>query len=238
MAEKVTTMHNNKMSGSRPDASTQKYLDIAEVRDDVVIMKDGSLRGVIMSSSINFALKSPEEQEAVISSYVRFLNTIDFPVQIIIQSRRLDLDNYIDELTLNAKKQKNDLLKEQTNYYIDFIKDLIVLGDIMTKRFFVVCSYSSVEKKMAGSKKFFERFGELVSPVGMLSISRNIFEKYKLELGKRLNHVRSNLASMGVASTILDTQELIELFYSSYNINTSKLQKMKDLEKIKIEDIV
>ncbi|MEZ7820780.1 MAG: hypothetical protein QMB51_00560, partial [Patescibacteria group bacterium] len=94
-------------------------------------------------SSINFALKSPQEQEAVISSYVRFLNTIDFPVQIIIQSRRLDLDNYIEELESKAKKQKNELLKAQIAEYVEYIKDLIVMGDIMTKKFFVVCSYSS-----------------------------------------------------------------------------------------------
>ena len=130
---KIDTLHSDKITSPKPDASTQKYLDIAEIRDDVVILKDGSLRGVIMTSSINFALKSPQEQEAVISSYVRFLNTIDFPVQIIIQSRRLDLDNYIEELESKAKKQKNELLKAQIAEYVEYIKDLIVMGDIMTQ---------------------------------------------------------------------------------------------------------
>lgn len=233
---KIDTMHNDKITSSKPDASTQKYLDIAEIRDDVVIMKDGSLRGVIMTSSINFALKSPQEQEAVIGSYVRFLNTIDFPVQIIIQSRRLDLDNYIEELEGKAKKQKNDLLKAQIAQYIEYIKDLIVMGDIMTKKFFVVCSYSSVEKKMAGTKGFFQKLTEIVSPTAFLTLSNVTFERYKMELQKRLGHVRNNLASMGIAASVLTTQELIELFYSSYNINTSRLQKIKEIGKLRVEE--
>lgn len=231
----VETMNSKKLISRAPDASTQKYLDIAEIRDDVVIMKDGSLRGVIMTSSINFALKSPQEQEAVIASYVRFLNTIDFPIQILIQSRRLDLDSYIDELNTNAKNQKNELLKAQIYSYIEYIQDLIALGDIMTKKFFVVCSYSSVENKKTGKKGFFERTGEFLSPTAMLSLSRVIFERYKLELEKRLNHVRNNLGSMGIAASILNTQELIELYYSSYNINISRLQKLKEVEKLKVE---
>ncbi|HOC96168.1 MAG TPA: hypothetical protein PLM63_01055 [bacterium] len=231
----VETMHSKKLTAKAPDASTQRYLDIAEIRDDVVIMKDGSLRGVIMTSSINFALKSPQEQEAVIASYVRFLNTIDFPIQILIQSRRLDLDSYINELNNNAKNQKNELLKAQIYSYIEYIQDLIVMGDIMTKKFFVVCSYSSVENKKTGKKSFFERAGEFLSPTAMLSLSRVIFERYKLELQKRLDHVRNNLGSMGIAASILNTQELIELYYSSYNINVSRLQKLKEVEKLKVE---
>lgn len=233
---KIDTMHSDRMTSSKPDASTQKYLDIAEIRDDVVIMKDGSLRGAIMTSSINFALKSPQEQEAVIGSYVRFLNTIDFPVQIIIQSRRLDLDNYIEELEGKAKKQKNELLKAQITEYIEYIKDLIVMGDIMTKKFFIVCSYNSVEKKMAGSKGFFQKLTEMVSPTAFLTLSNATFERYKLELEKRMSHVRNNLSSMGIAASILTTQELIELFYSSYNINTSRLQKLKEVGKLRVEE--
>ncbi len=233
---KIDTLHSNKLTSSRPDASTQKYLDIAEIRDDVVILKDGSLRGVIMTSSINFALKSPQEQEAVISSYVRFLNTIDFPVQIVIQSRRLDLDNYIGELEGKAKKQKNELLKAQISEYIEYIKDLIVMGDIMTKKFFVVCSYSSSEKKLSGSKSFVQRLMEVVSPTAFLTLSNTTFERYKMELQKRLNHVRNNLSSMGIAASVLTTQELIELYYSSYNINTSRLQKIKEIGKLRVEE--
>lgn len=232
----IDTLHSPKMTASKPDASTQKYLDIAEIRDDVVIMKDGSLRGVLMTSSINFALKSPQEQEAVIGSYVRFLNTIDFPIQILIQSRRLDLDNYISELEDKAKKQKNELLKAQIAEYIDYIKDLIVMGDIMTKKFFVVCSYSSIEKKMAGTKGFFQKFVEIFSPTVFLTLSNSTFERYKAELEKRMNHVRNNLSGMGVAATALTTQELIELYYSSYNINTSRLQKLKDVNKMRVEE--
>ena len=91
-------MQSKKLAGSKPGASTQKYLDIAEIRDDVVVMKDGTLRAVLLASSINFALKSEEEQEALISAYAGFLNTLEFPLQVVIQSRKLNIDNYIERL--------------------------------------------------------------------------------------------------------------------------------------------
>ena len=232
---KIETMNNKNLSGIKPDSSTQKYLDIAEIRDDVVVMKDGTLRGVLMTSSINFALKSPEEQEAIIGSYITFLNSIDFPIQIVIQSRRFDFDSYVNELLENAKKQENELLKSQIYSYIDYVKDLIILGDIMTKKFFIVCSYSSIENKKTGQRTFFQKMGEFLSPASMLNISRIVFEKYKLELMKRLDEVKNNLGSMSISSSVLNTQELIELYYSSYNMNVSKLQKLEDVEKLKVE---
>lgn len=105
----------------------------------------------------------------------------------------------------------------------------------MTKKFFIVCSYSSIENKKTGKRTFFQKAGEFLSPTIMLSISRLVFERYKLELMKRLDQIKSNLSSMGVISSTLNTQELIELYYSSYNINISRLQKIEDIEKLKVE---
>ena len=119
-------------------ASTQKYLDIAEIKENVVILKDGTIKSVILSSSVNFALKSEDEQNALITSYMQFLNSLDHPMQIVIQSRKLDVEGYMRRLRDAQKKQTNQLLKVQIVGYIDYIKELIELGEIMTKRFFIV----------------------------------------------------------------------------------------------------
>lgn len=110
------------------------------------------------------------------------------------------------------------------------------MGDIMTKKFFVVCSYDPTEKKLGGSKGFGQRVVEMFSPTAFLTLSQITFERYKLELSKRLNHVRNNLSGMGIAASILGTQGLIELFYSSYNINTSRIQKIKEIEKLRVDE--
>ena len=127
-------MQNEKHSGSKPGPSTARYLDIAELRDDVVIMKDGTIRAVIMTASINFALKSPEEQDAAIQGYVSFLNALEYPIQIVIQSRRMNIDLYIQRLRDTQKLQQNELLKAQINDYIGFVSELVTLGDIAWRR--------------------------------------------------------------------------------------------------------
>ncbi|NCC70006.1 hypothetical protein EOM09_00275 [bacterium] len=235
MANKTETMHSPKMTTPKPSASTQRFLDISEIRDDLVIMKDGSLKSVIMVSSINFALKSVEEQEAIISSYVRFLNSLNAPIQIVIQSRRLDLDSYIEELENNAKKQKNELLKMQINEYIKYIKDLVVLGNIMTKKFFVVVSYDP-SGKSNNSKTFMQSLTEIFSPSAAITISRKSFEKYKIGLSKKVSYIKSNLNNLGLLTTTLDTKGLIELFYSTYNMTVSKYQKIYDIEEMRLDE--
>ena len=110
---------------SKPGPATQRYLDINEIRDDVVIMKDGTLRAILMVSSINFALKSVYEQEAIVQAYMSFLNGLDHPVQIVIQSRKMDVDNYLNFLSEQNKKINNELLKTQIIDYRNFVKELI-----------------------------------------------------------------------------------------------------------------
>src|SRR6056297_2183779 len=126
--------------------STQELLDIAEIKEDTVVVKDGTVRAVLLISSINFALKSEEEQNAVISSYVGFLNNISTPVQIVIQSRDLKIENYLD-LLKKEKKQTNRLLKLQTTEYIEYIEELVSIGKIMNKKFFLVVPYSPFSDK-------------------------------------------------------------------------------------------
>ena len=155
-------MPENKLAKNRINASTQEYLDIAEIKDDTVIMKDGTLRAVLLVSSINFALKSEDEQNAVIDGYVRFLNNLNFTLQIVIQSRELDINNYLDYLKVKEKEQTNKLLKSQTGEYIEYIKELTSLGKIMNKRFYVVVPYDPGTDK---HKNFFNSFKDAIRHV-------------------------------------------------------------------------
>ena len=144
-------MQSRKLSGPKPGVPAQKYLDIAEIRDDLVILKDGTLRSVLLVSSINFALKSVDEQNAIVQAYMQFLNGLEFPIQVVIQSRRMNIDTYVRTLDENEKNQTNDLLKRQIHDYREFVKQLVKMGDIMQKRFYVVVPYSSGDK--AGGSK-------------------------------------------------------------------------------------
>jgi len=226
-------MQSKKLVGPRPRMSTQKYLDISEIKEDCVVLKDGTMRAVLLVSSINFALKSEEEQEALISGYVGFLNSLEFPLQIVIQSRKLNIDNYLMELDKLRKKQTNELLKSQMADYIEYVKELVELGDIMTKRFYVVVPYSPfVEKK----KGFFDRLIQVFSPTTLIKIKRKNFKIYREKLFKRVDVVASGLSGMGLKSVPLDTQSLIELYYNSYNPEMMKQQKLEEVKKVQVEE--
>lgn len=213
-------------------ASTQQYLDIAEIKDGTVVMKDGTLRAVLLVSSINFALKSEDEQNAVIGAYVRFLNNLSFTLQIVIQSRELDIDNYIQYLRSKEKEQTNKLLKVQTADYIEYIKELTSLGKIMNKRFYIVVPYDPLTDK---HKSFFNLIGEAMRPATVIKLKDKTFRKYQEMLERRVESVMNGLESMGMAVVRLDTQSLIELYYKTYNPETSKNQELVSLEKIRVE---
>ena len=224
-------MKKNKLA-KQTAASSQKYLDIAEVRDNVVIMKDGSLRAVLLVSSINFSLKSEEEQSAIISGYASFLNSLDFPIQIIIQSRPVNMDNYLNSLDQVKQSQTNELLKIQTAEYMDYIAELVKMGEIMTKRFYVVVTYSPFGSSKEG---FFDQIMGVFKLSTEIELSAKKFEKYKEELESRVGLVSSALGSMGVSSAPIDTQGLIELYYNAYNPEVSEEQKATELEKVQVE---
>jgi type IV secretory pathway VirB4 component len=220
----------NKLAGNKIGVSTQEYLDIAEIKDNTVIMKDGTLRAVLLVSSINFALKSEDEQNAVISSYVRFLNNLSFTLQIVVQSRELDIDNYLNYLKEKEKSQTNKLLKLQTTDYIEYIKELTSLGRIMSKRFLVVVPYDPLTDKRKG---FFSLIKEALRPATVIKLKEKTFNRYQEMLDRRLDSAIGGLESMGVAVARLDTQSLIELYYKTYNPETAKNQQLVELEKMK-----
>src|SRR3989339_736963 len=124
-------MPKNNLAASKTAASTQKHLDIAQIRDDIVILRDGTVRAVLLVSSINFALKGEDEQNALIQAYISFLNTLDFPLQIVIQSRRLNIDKYLEKLLVLERQQTNELMRQQIVDYRAYLKELLDLGYIM-----------------------------------------------------------------------------------------------------------
>lgn len=218
---------------AKPKApSAQKFMDVWEIKDDVVILRNGTIRSVLLVSSMNFALKSDEEQAAVIQAYTQFLNTLDFPLQIVIQSRKLNIDPYLENLKGIEKAQTNELLKMQTQEYITYVRELVELADIMSKHFYVVVPYQPGTNKRQG---FFKRLTGVLSPTNVIHIKQKRFEEYREELLKRVDFVADGLSSLGLKAIPLDTQGLIELFYNTYNPQTSDQEKAEGVDQVNIE---
>ena len=225
-------MPENTLAKAKPGPATKRFLDITEIRDDLIIMKDGTVRAVMLISSINFALKSVDEQEAIIQAYMTFLNSLEFPIQIVIQSRKMNIDSYLNSLQEFAGKTENELLRAQIADYRAFVSELVVLGEIMQKRFYLVLPYNPVSNKQ---KKFFDRLGEAFSPAVAAKLNEKQLAERKEQLTRRCEILIGQLASMSLQAVRLDTQGLIELFYDAYNPDVYDEQKMTELEKIQIE---
>jgi len=222
-------------NANKSTPSTQRYLQIAEIRDDCVVLKDGSLRALLLVSSINFALKSEEEQNAIVSGYISFLNMLDAPVQIVIQSRKLNLDNYLANIEKAEKEQTNDLLKIQTTEYRQFITDLVGRGNIMSKKFFIVVPYDPFTNK---KRSFWQRGGDVLQPTSVINLNQKQFAERHKGLFVYIDMVLSGLASMSLKASVLDTQSLIELFYNTYNPTVSKNEKLESIDKLRLEESV
>lgn len=212
--------------------STQQYLDIAEIKLNTVIMRDGTMRAVLLISSINFALKSEDEQNAIISAYVGFLNNISFPLQIVIQSRELNIEKYIQSLAEKAKEQTNELLKMQTTEYMQYIGELVSMSRIMNKHFYIIITYNPLSDKQKG---FFSRFTDVFRPATLIRMKEDKFLRRRVELTRRVDSIMSGLGSIGLNAVELDTQGLIELYYNSYNLSTSSNQKLVDVKQLRVK---
>ncbi len=226
-------MQSKKLAGPKPGPATKRYLDIAEIREDCVILKDGTLRAVLLVSSINFALKSEEEQNAIIAAYVSFLNSLEFPLQIVVQSRKLNIDEYLERLKKVEKEQTNELLRMQIADYRQYVSELVEMGDIMSKRFYVVVPYNPLSDKRKG---FWARLGEVFVPGVAVRLSEERFKRRRRDLMTRVEHIQMLLSSMGLSSIILDTQSLIELYYNIYNPEVAETEKAVDMAKIRVEE--
>jgi len=208
--------------------STQNTLKIAEIRDGLVIMQDGSYRAVVMAQSINFDLMSPDEREAVESSYQGFLNSLYFPIQIQIRSFRVDLKNYMQKLERLHDDQDNVLLSLLIEDYIAYVEYLTESSNIMDKQFFVIIPYYPTPEGMkAGADKSKKQLGSLFgNKKGVIQINEAEFKKTKLEMKQRVTAVLESMNQMGVQAVALNTQETIELFYNAYNPDTATVQQL------------
>lgn len=214
--------------------STQKYLEIAEIKDGAVVLKDGTLRAVLLVSSVNFALKSEDEQTALVNGYVGFLNGLDFPLQIVIQSRKLNIDNYLERLDTAQREQTNELLRAQIADYRSFVNELVDIGEIMSKRFYVVVPFDPLSNK---KKSFWTRLQEVFSPAKTLKLKEERFQQRRNDLDMRVRQIEGGLASMGLDIARLDTQGLIELYYTVYNPDTFMVQKMGVVSDLRVENL-
>lgn len=211
------------------------HLKVAEIHDNTVVLKNGGLRTVLKTSSINLNLKSEEEQNAVIYSYQNFLNTLEFPIQIVVRSKRLDLENYIEKLKKIGVKQMNPLLQKQTFEYIEYITRLVEYADIMEKQFYVVIPQDPFGQEHRG---FLKSFLENIFPqdtVSKIQQRQHQFDELKKRLTQRANTVRSGLEGCGLHVQELNTEELIELFYETYNPLTSRSQKIEPDDELALE---
>lgn len=210
--------------GNQNLASTQAYLPISEIKEGVVVIRDQSLRAVLIVSSVNFALKSEQEKDAIIASYQSFLNSLNFPVQIVASSKKLHLTHYINSLKTLSQSQTNPLLKIQTEEYSRFIEQLLEVSNIMEKRFYAVVPYFPAGVNVEGGIKDLMGKKQAV-PAGS-------FEENKKKLLSRVDRIVEGLSSVGLRCSALDTKDLLELYYTSYNPDTAENQKLVDIEAI------
>ena len=197
--------------------ASQDFVPIKEIRDGVVVLKDGGLRAVLMASSINFALKSEDNQQAIIGQFQSFLNSLDFSVQIVIESRRFDIRPYLATLEERYQKQDNELLKIQTREYIGFVKKFAEGTNIMNKAFFLVVPYSPAILEMSGQKEGIAAklgFGHR----GTSEADKKAgFDEHKAQLDQRVAVVEQGLIRTGVRVVALGTEEIVELYYKLFN---------------------
>jgi type IV secretory pathway VirB4 component len=224
-AEKVTPKNPN---------STQNSLQLSEVRDNMVIMADGTFRAVIACKSINFDLMSSKEREGVEFSYQNFLNSLTFPIQILIRSQRVDIGPYMDKLETIRRAQDNMLLNVLMDDYINFIDVLAQEANIMDKSFFIVIPYfplGDLNNLKDQAKGFFGKI--FARPTNTITkIDTETYEKAKTEIKNRVDSATAGLFQLGVQSTQLTTKELGELYYNVYNPDTAVREPLGNFDNI------
>lgn len=216
------------------DATTQRYLPFSQIRENVIIMKDNSWRLVLECSTINFLLKSVEEQNSIIISFQRFLNSLDFPVQILIRSKKLDIDGYIKNLNEMWKKQKNPLLQEQTYEYVSYLNKLVEFAQIMKKEFYIIIPYDVQEERSVRDNSFlgvFRNFWLAINNANnIIKIKTQIrsFNSIKKGLNNRMNSVKTSLENIWIKTRELDKQELIRFLTDYYNPSLESHTNIQD----------
>ncbi len=194
--------------------TTQEFVPVQEIRDGVVILRGGGMRSVVLASSLNFALKSADEQSSILFQFQNFLNSLDFPIQIVVQSKKLDIRPYIALLEGRYKEQITELMKIQVREYIDFIRTFVENTNIMTKSFFVVVPYDPPIMTTSNNpiSKFLPK-----KQGGATSTIDEQFQEYRTQLEQRVSVIEQGLVRCGVRTAELGTEEVVELFYKLFN---------------------
>lgn len=191
--------------------TSQEFLQIQQIRQGIVILKDKSLRAILMVSSLNFALRSEEEQNAIIYQFQSFLNSLDFSCQIVIQSRKLNITGYLDKLKAIEEKQEDELMKTQTGNYREFIEELVQKGSIMSKIFFAIIPYTMLEAQGTASPS------QLIKQAKTTEITEEVFKRCKSQLWQRMEFVALGLKRCGLQVIPLTTPEIIEYFWALHH---------------------
>lgn len=228
----IEILHHKKLAKQTTTAATQKFLDVSEVKEDTIVLKSGALRSVIAVSSINYDLKSSDEQDAIITQYQNFLNSLDFPVQVLISSRKLDMKHYLEFLAEKEKNQPGELLRLQISEYKNFINQLVEVSNIMDKNFYIVVPFSPIENE---EKSFFSNLLAMFNPKKNILEKRENFETYKSQLFQRVDHVIAGLSGIGLRLAPLGTQDLVELLYNSYNPTVFNLKELGNMEELDLK---
>ena len=192
-------------------ATTQNFVPIRDVKDGVAILKNGQMNMVLLASSINFALKSGDEQAAILSQFQAFLNTLDFSIQFYVQSRRLNIQPYLDQLVAREPMQDNELMKIQLREYMQFVKTFTDEVDVMSKNFFVIVPYTPVSTNIQSNLK------DLLGAKKEVYFDEANFAEHRLQLEQRVSLVEQGLSRIGVRTIALSNDELVELYYHVFN---------------------
>ncbi len=195
--------------------ATQEFVPIKEVRDGIIVLKDGDFRAIVLANAVNLSLKSDDEQKATIMQFQGFLNTLDFPIQISVQSRKLDIRPYLLLLENRLKAQNEPLLKIQTKEYIDFIRNFTETVAIMTKNFFIVVPYTHMN--LPQKSNFFDNLFSKRNKEEMKKAEQVDFEEKRSQLEERVRVIQQGLSRCGINSAQVGTEEVVEIFYKVFN---------------------
>lgn len=208
-------------------ATTQRFLPVAEIRGNAIMLKNGGMRAVLEVEALNFNLKSETEQQGIIAGYGSFVNSLNFPIQISIRSTKTNIDEYLAKVKESGSKQKSELLRQQTDSYVAFMQKLIEVADIMEKRFYVVIPLDHSVRKKTLIEQFLD-WMHLDDSLGKAAARNREFPALQKQLSERVELVLSGLTNIGLRARRLETRELIELLYKVYNPKTSQLEKIPD----------
>lgn len=217
---------NNRRMSTK--ASTQEHLDIEDIRDNIIIMKNNGAAAVIQTTAVNFDLLSEVEQDSTIASYSQLLNSLSFPIQVVIRSKKMDISTYLENLSVVEIRQTNPYLKEQIKNYRQYVSDLISKNEVLDKRFYLVVPFQDISLKPGTSLlgillKFFGLEQKKTTRIN----KRYLLDKAKIALEPKIDQIVKQLSRVGIKGRVLTTQELVELFYDIYNPTSSREERIR-----------